>query len=178
VSTNKQLKSQSNIKVKFLQKQPTLNGRCKKNFQVFSLRASTILVVFFIFCALLRPQSANTKEQQFFNKTWKPRFLKNQKEYTTLWCKGKVIPVLNELSTTSWMLLGSGCIDPNFLDLGTSCRRVVSFTPLPLYLREKSPPYLLDRRLGGPQSRSWRSGEEKILDPTWTRTQTPRSSSP
>jgi hypothetical protein len=32
--------------------------------------------------------------------------------------------------------------------------------------------------LGGPQSRSGRFGEEKILDPTGTRTPTPRSSSP
>jgi hypothetical protein len=33
-------------------------------------------------------------------------------------------------------------------------------------------------RLGGPQSRSGRFGEEKILDPTGTRTPTPQSSSP
>jgi hypothetical protein len=46
---------------------------------------------------------------------------------------------------------------------------VVSFTLLPLYPREKSPQYLLDRRPGGPQSRSGRRGEEKILDPTGTR---------
>jgi hypothetical protein len=32
----------------------------------------------------------------------------------------------------------------------------------------------LDRRLGGPQSRSGRYGEAKILDPTGTRTPTPR----
>jgi hypothetical protein len=42
---------------------------------------------------------------------------------------------------------------------------VVNFTP-----RGKSPRYPLDRRLDGPQSRSGRSGEEKILDPTGTRT--------
>jgi hypothetical protein len=42
----------------------------------------------------------------------------------------------------------------------------------------KSPLYLLDWRLGWPQSRSGRDGEEKILDPTGTRTPTPRSSSP
>jgi hypothetical protein len=30
-------------------------------------------------------------------------------------------------------------IDPHFLDLGTSWRRVVSFTPLPLYPRERAP---------------------------------------
>jgi hypothetical protein len=35
---------------------------------------------------------------------------------------------------------GSRCIDPHFLDLGTSCKGVVSFTPRPLYPRGKSPP--------------------------------------
>jgi hypothetical protein len=73
---------------------------------------------------------------------------------------------------------GSGCIDPHFLDLGTTWRRVVNFGPRPLYPRGKSPRYPLDRRLGGPQSRSGRFGEEKILDPIGTRTRTPRSSSP
>jgi hypothetical protein len=34
---------------------------------------------------------------------------------------------------------GSGCIDPHFLDLGTSWSWVVSFTPLPLYPRERAP---------------------------------------
>jgi hypothetical protein len=38
--------------------------------------------------------------------------------------------------------------------------------------------YPLDRRLGEPQSRSGRLGEEKILDPTSTQTPTPRSSNP
>jgi hypothetical protein len=54
-----------------------------------------------------------------------------------------------------------------FLDLGTSWRWVVNFTPRPLYPRGKSPRYPLDRRLGGPQSRSGRFGEQKILDPYW-----------
>jgi hypothetical protein len=54
---------------------------------------------------------------------------------------------------------------------------VVSFASLPLYPRGKSPRYPLDRRLGGPHSRSGRFGEEKILDPTGIRTPTPRSSS-
>jgi hypothetical protein len=44
--------------------------------------------------------------------------------------------------------------------------------PLSLY-----PRYPLDRRLAGPQSRSGRHGEEKILDPTETQTPTPQSSS-
>jgi hypothetical protein len=43
--------------------------------------------------------------------------------------------------------------------------------------RGRNPQYPLDLRLGGPQSRSGRYGEEKILDPTGTRTPTPRSSS-
>jgi hypothetical protein len=36
---------------------------------------------------------------------------------------------------------------------------VISFTPLPPYPRRMSPLYPLDRRLGGPQSRSGRYGE-------------------
>jgi hypothetical protein len=39
----------------------------------------------------------------------------------------------------------------------------VSFTRLPLYLLGNSPMYPLDKRLGGPQSRSGRSGKEKSL---------------
>jgi hypothetical protein len=42
---------------------------------------------------------------------------------------------------------------------------VVSFTPQPLYRQGKNPGYSLDRRLGGPQSRSGRGGEEKSSQP-------------
>jgi hypothetical protein len=49
---------------------------------------------------------------------------------------------------------------------------VVSFTPRPLYPRGKSPRCPLGRRLGGPHNRSERCGDEKILDPTGTRTPT------
>jgi hypothetical protein len=42
---------------------------------------------------------------------------------------------------------------------------VVSFTPRPLYPQGKSPWYPLDRKLGGPQSRSGRGGEEKNSQP-------------
>jgi hypothetical protein len=51
------------------------------------------------------------------------------------------------------------------IDLGTRWRGVVRFTPRPLYLQEKSPWYPLDRRLGGPQSRSEYGGEEKNSQP-------------
>jgi hypothetical protein len=58
---------------------------------------------------------------------------------------------------------GIKCIDPRFLDLGTSLRWVVSFKLQPPYSRGKSPWYPLDRRQGGPQSRSRRRGENSWL---------------
>jgi hypothetical protein len=42
---------------------------------------------------------------------------------------------------------------------------MVSFTPRPLYPQVKSPCFLLDRGLDGPQSRSGRGGEEKNSQP-------------
>jgi hypothetical protein len=41
----------------------------------------------------------------------------------------------------------------------------VSFTPRPLYPQRKSPQHPLDRRLGGPQSRSGLGGKEKNSQP-------------
>jgi hypothetical protein len=67
----------------------------------------------------------------------------------------------------------SGTMDPHIVHFDTSCRWVVSFTPRP----PGKTPYPLDRSLGGRQRRSGCCGEVKILDPTWTRTPTPRSSS-
>jgi hypothetical protein len=49
------------------------------------------------------------------------------------------------------------------LDFDT--RWVVSFAPWPLYPRVKSPRYLLDMRLGGPQRRSGRCEENKNILP-------------
>jgi hypothetical protein len=60
---------------------------------------------------------------------------------------------------------GSWGIAPRILDLGTRLRSMVSFTPRSLYPRWKSLWYPLDRRLGGPQSRSGRGGEEKNSQP-------------
>jgi hypothetical protein len=60
---------------------------------------------------------------------------------------------------------GSRSIDPCILVLDTIWRWMVNFTPRPLYLQGKSPSYLLDRRLCGPQSRSGRSAEEKNSQP-------------
>jgi hypothetical protein len=44
---------------------------------------------------------------------------------------------------------------------------MVSFAPRPLYYRGKSLRYPLDRRFGGPQSRSGRRGEQKVSFSSW-----------
>jgi hypothetical protein len=49
----------------------------------------------------------------------------------------KVVPVLNWVSTAPWRCMGSGFTDARFLDLGTSWRWVVSFTPQLLTSRER-----------------------------------------
>jgi hypothetical protein len=51
------------------------------------------------------------------------------------------------------------------LDLRNIWRCVVSFTPQLLYPQRKRPRYALDKRLGGPQSRSDHCGEAKNLLP-------------
>jgi hypothetical protein len=73
---------------------------------------------------------------------------------------------------------GSGCIDPHFLTSvlvggDWSASRSGGYTQ-----GEKTTGTPLDRRLDGHQSWSGRRGEEKILDPTGTRTPTPLPSSP
>jgi hypothetical protein len=60
---------------------------------------------------------------------------------------------------------GNGGIVPRILDLGTRWRWAVSFILRPLYPQGKMPWYPLDRRLGVPQSRSGRGGEEKNFQP-------------
>jgi len=47
-------------------------------------------------------------------------------------------------------------------NFGTILRRMVNLTPWNAFLWEKSPSYLLDTTLGGPQSMSGCSGEKKI----------------
>jgi hypothetical protein len=62
-------------------------------------------------------------------------------------------------------VLGSGGIVPRILDLGARWRYVVSLTHWPLYPQGKSPWCPLGRRLGGPQGRSGRGGEEQNSQP-------------
>jgi len=52
-------------------------------------------------------------------------------------------------------------IAPRTLNHCTGWRWMVRFTTLPLYTSGKSHPCPLDGRLGAPQSRSWRGGEDK-----------------
>jgi hypothetical protein len=84
--------------------------------------------------------------------------------------KGKVVHVLNYSTKTYG---GSGCMDPFFLTSALVGGEWSSFRPLPLYPRRKSP-----RKLGVPQSQPLGRMEEKILDPTGTRTLTSRPFSP
>jgi hypothetical protein len=74
--------------------------------------------------------------------------------------KGKVVPVLNELSTTQWRRMGKWRYSSTILDLGTRWRGVVSITP-----RGKCPRYPFDRRLSGFQSRFRSCEVEKNLLP-------------
>jgi hypothetical protein len=74
--------------------------------------------------------------------------------------EGKAVPVLYWLSTMPWRHIGEWRYNSTILYLGTRWRLLVSFTPLPLYPRGKSPRYPLDRRLGGPQSLSGHCGVE------------------
>jgi hypothetical protein len=66
--------------------------------------------------------------------------------------KGKVFPVLTNSTLHYESVCGSGCINPHFLVICTSWRRVVSFTPLPLYPL-KWPLYLVDKR---PDQTTWK----------------------
>jgi hypothetical protein len=64
-----------------------------------------------------------------------------------------------------WMYRATFSWPRHYLDLSGQLHAPTALPP------GKAPPlrYPLDRRLGGPQSRSGRCGEEKILDPTGTR---------
>jgi hypothetical protein len=77
--------------------------------------------------------------------------------------KGKVVPVLNKLSTTQWRRMGSGCIDVRFLDLDTSWMWVVSFKPLPFYPCGKDPLIPIGYKTGWAPEPVWRICRSKIL---------------
>jgi hypothetical protein len=83
--------------------------------------------------------------------------------------EGKSVPVLFNWAPRVWRSVG---IAPRILDFNTRLRWVVSFTPRPLYSQGKNTWYPLDRRLGGPQSRSGLGGEE-INSKPWSGLETP-----
>jgi hypothetical protein len=76
----------------------------------------------------------------------------------------QVVPVLN-LALRHEGKWGRECIDPHFLDLGTSWRWAVCFTPRPLYPRGKSPWYPLDTRLGGHIENTYPSNYSNVTVP-------------
>jgi hypothetical protein len=84
--------------------------------------------------------------------------------------KGKFVHVLNYLSTIPRR---SGCIDPHFLEPGSSWRWVVSFTSRPLYPRIHYIESWLDPWVGVDDIEKW-----NILPLTGTPTPTSRSFSP
>jgi hypothetical protein len=85
--------------------------------------------------------------------------LLSKRWYPLIGVKVKVVPVHNQSSTTPWRRKGQWMYRSTFSWPRTSWKWVVRLTPQPLYPRGKSPRYPLDRRLGGPQSRSRRRGE-------------------
>jgi hypothetical protein len=68
----------------------------------------------------------------------------------------------NLITSFSNKVWGSGCIDPLFLDLGTTWRWS-SFTPRPLYTRGESPSHPLDKRLEKPRAGLGDVQERKFL---------------
>jgi hypothetical protein len=75
--------------------------------------------------------------------------------FIVTWTHGvKVIPVLLTEHHATEAYWGCRGITPRIINLGDTWRWGVRFTPRPLYPQWKCPGYPLDRRLGGPQSRS------------------------
>jgi hypothetical protein len=83
---------------------------------------------------------------------------------------GKFVPALNELSSVPWRRMGTWRYSSTILELGTRWRWVVTFTPRPPYPRGKGPRCSLQRRLDGPENRSWCCLTEKSLSLDGNRT--------
>jgi hypothetical protein len=122
-------------------------------------------------CVIEDPNMTNSSENSWQCWDWRQGALAHRNLRATRCCikstgKGKFVPVL--FLTEHYTMkahCGSGGIAPRIPDLGTRWRRAVTFTPRPLYPQGKIPLYSMDRRLGGPQNRSGRGGEEKNSHP-------------
>jgi hypothetical protein len=151
---------------------------CRLEFDVLKKRTSCIFRDF----VSIRAFTFHWYSQSSMAATWhgksggKKAYNWNVRTPPWMWAhKIKVVPVLNEAPRHS--MYGEWRYGSTILHLGTREIWVVNFTPRPPYPRGKIPRYPFHRMLGGPQSRSGRHGEEKILYPTGTRTPTPWSSS-
>jgi hypothetical protein len=83
---------------------------------------------------------------------------------TVIFCSFHPVKLKLFLCLTNWALRHEGVWESGgFLEVGTSWRWVVSFTPRPLYHGGKYPQYPLGRRLCGTQNRSGFWGQEKNL---------------
>jgi hypothetical protein len=84
------------------------------------------------------------------------RKMKKKEESSVNW--NQVVPVRDvKAYGGSW---GIGSLS---LNIGIGCKWVIRLSLWPLYPRLNSHLYLLDRKLGGPHSRSGRFGEDNIL---------------
>jgi hypothetical protein len=98
----------------------------------------------------------------FVGKNWrKNTILRTSRETEKIVLKVKLSLCFNWAPRHEDVLGSGGTELHSFFDLGIRLSWVVSFTPRPLYPQGKSPWYPLDRRLGGPQSRSGCGGGEK-----------------
>jgi hypothetical protein len=86
-----------------------------------------------------------------------------------LWCesKGKVVAVLNWVSTTPWRCMGEWIYRSTYSWPQNNLKVSGSFMPRPLYTWEDLPPYPLDGRIGWHQNWSGWHGEEKNLASTY-----------
>jgi hypothetical protein len=133
-----------------------------KHMHCVNIYMQTHDVTWTLLDALTRTRKgARPHDDKLFHSRWRP-FVATTVISFRRYSRTGPIKVKADLSlclTAQWRLVGSVCINPLFLDLYTSWKWAVSFTPPPLYTRRKSPRYPQDRRLGGHQRRSGRRGE-------------------
>jgi hypothetical protein len=131
------------------------NGKICVNISLIPASGSSKWALPFEFISISHPRNACCI---FYRVFLHPKNIKWKEKLLELLKKGKVVPVLNYLSTMPWRHMGKWRYSSTIPNFGTRWRWVVSFMPLSLY-----PRYQLDNRLGGPQSRSGCCGGEKNL---------------
>jgi hypothetical protein len=123
-----------------------------------------------VFVYISRPHNQSWLLEPFFMKDGMRRGYRDKKAITERW--------LSFSSSTLWRRMGEWMYRSTFpwprdwLEVSGQLHAPAALPP------RKAAQYTLDRRLSGLQTPSGRYGEVKILDPTGTRTPTPRSFSP